>query len=261
MPAPVSVAVFARAPIAGHAKTRLIRRLGADGAAKLQQCLVQRAVRTALSANVGPVSLWCTPDCSHPAFVAIRRETNVELCTQRGGDLGARMHDAIETLCRTGHALLIGSDCPALTVATLRAAAQALGDGSDAVVVPAEDGGYVLVGLRRADRSLFDAMPWSSDHVMIRTRERLRQAGSRWRELDASWDVDRPEDVDRLCASGLMPEVGALVRRSARDCAPGQGGQCAANEVNAGTSKTRSTSHTVASAAMAIEPPRNTTRR
>lgn len=217
IPRPTSIAVFARAPVAGRAKTRLIPSLGADGAAALQHFLVRRAVRTAVAARLGPVTLWCAPDCTHRAFVAIRRESDVELCAQRGGDLGVRMHDAFEALCRSGHALLIGSDCPAIGDLTLRDAAQALNEGDDAVLVPAEDGGYVLVGLRCAARSLFDAMPWGSDRVMAQTRERLRQAGLRWRELAPSWDVDRPEDVDRLHASALMPEVDGLIRRCARD--------------------------------------------
>jgi len=181
---PTSVAVFARAPVAGHAKTRLIPRLGADGAARLHGFLVRRAVRTALAAELGPVSLWCTPDCSHRAFVAIRRESNVELCVQRGPNLGARMRNAFEGLCCAGYALLIGTDCPALTDAVLRDAAQALHDGDDAVLVPAEDGGYALVGLRRSIRSVFDAMPWGTDRVMAETRERSHRAVVRTRRSE-----------------------------------------------------------------------------
>lgn len=116
------------------------------------------------------------------------------------------MFHAFSRLCRQREALVIGTDCPALTAAELRVAARALLEGNDAVFVPAEDGGYVLVGLRHALASLFYGVPWGSDRVMDHTRERLRRAGLRWRELPPSWDVDRPEDFDRLCASGLMPE-------------------------------------------------------
>ena len=101
--------------------------------------------------------------------------------------------------------LLIGTDCPALTATELRAAGLALAEGNDAVFIPAEDGGYVLIGLRRPIDSLFDGVPWGSDRVMDHTRESLRRVGLRWRELSPSWDVDRPEDADRLRASGLMP--------------------------------------------------------
>jgi glycosyltransferase A (GT-A) superfamily protein (DUF2064 family) len=103
--------------------------------------------------------------------------------------------------------LLIGTDCPALDVAALRAAAAALEAGDDAVLVPAEDGGYVLVGLARPVAALFDRIAWGSDRVMRESRERLRAAGLRWRELAPSWDVDRPEDLARLAASGIMADA------------------------------------------------------
>ena len=80
------------------------------------------------------------------------------------------------------------------------------------MLVPAEDGGYVLVGLRRAAPVLFDAMPWGTDRVMAETRSRLEFAGLTWRELAPSWDVDRPEDFDRLAASALMPGIDAVLR-------------------------------------------------
>jgi rSAM/selenodomain-associated transferase 1 len=207
---PTSVAVFARAPVAGFAKTRLVPRLGRQGAARLQRLFTARAVRTAQDAAIGPVSLWCSPDSSHRAFAAIGRQSDVKLFSQRGADLGARMLAAFALLCRAGPALLIGTDCPALTAATVRDAAQALDVGHGAVLVPAEDGGYVLIGLRRAEPSLFDAIPWSTDRVMAETRARLHRSGLRWRELPASWDVDRPDDVDRLLASALMPELRVL---------------------------------------------------
>ena len=74
-------------------------------------------------------------------------------------------------------------------------------------VIPAEDGGYVLIGLARPVASLFHDIAWGSDRVMAQSRERLRAAGVRWRELAPSWDVDRPEDLARLRASGIMSEA------------------------------------------------------
>ena len=201
---PVDIAIFARAPVAGEAKTRLIPRLGVEGAAALQHALIHRAVQTAVAAKLGAVSLWCAPDCEHPVLVGCSERFGISLYPQRGTDLGARMFHALVRLCRRGDALLIGSDCPALTVAELRAAAEALQEGNDAVFVPAEDGGYVLVGLRHPVASLFDGIPWGSDGVMEHTRQRLCSAGFRWQELEPLWDVDRPEDIDRLRASGLM---------------------------------------------------------
>ena len=119
---------------------------------------------------------------------------------QPDGDLGQRMHTAFRLHCVDGPLLLIGTDCPALQPAHLRLAARALIEGNDAVICPAEDGGYVLVGLRRPQASLFDAMPWSTDRVMADTRARAQAAGLRVRELDTLWDVDLPSDLPRLRA-------------------------------------------------------------
>jgi uncharacterized protein len=202
---PTDIAIFARAPVAGETKTRLIPRLGAEGAAALQWALIHRVLETALAAKVGSVSLWCSPGCGHPAFIDLSKHFGIPLYPQHGVDLGARMFHAFSWLCRQRDALVIGTDCPALTVAELRSAAQAL-ESNDAVFVPAEDGGYVLVGLRHAIASLFYGIPWGTDRVMDHTRARLRSAGLHWHELQPSWDVDRPEDLDRLRASGLMAE-------------------------------------------------------
>jgi rSAM/selenodomain-associated transferase 1 len=201
-----AIAVFARAPIAGEVKTRLIPRLGAEGAASLQKALTERALRTALAAGVGRVSLWCWPDENHPAFAVYAKDLDVSLFPQRGADLGARMLAAFEELCGGGPAIVVGTDCPALTPRELRSASEGLAHGYDAVVIPAADGGYVLLGLRRPEASLFVAMPWGSSDVMAESRSRLQQARLRWLELPCFWDVDRPEDLDRLEASGLMSD-------------------------------------------------------
>ena len=115
-------------------------------------------------------------------------------------------HAAIASLAGAPRVLFIGTDCPALTAADLRAAADALA-ANDAVLIPAEDGGYVLLGLNRWDAQLFTDIEWGSDQVLSVTRARLATLNWRWRELPALWDVDRPEDYSRLRASGLMPEL------------------------------------------------------
>jgi glycosyltransferase A (GT-A) superfamily protein (DUF2064 family) len=102
-----------------------------------------------------------------------------------------------------GPALVIGTDCPALTADHLRAAADALRDGADAVVIPVADGGYALIGTRSPQPALFSDMEWSTTTVMAETRNRLRALGLAWRELPALWDLDRPDDLDRLHAAGL----------------------------------------------------------
>jgi len=199
-PEQVNIAVFAKAPEPGAAKTRLIPALGAPAAARLQRTLTRRAVATALQANLGSVTLWCAPDARHRFFRALRQHVGVPCRAQPAGDLGDRMLEAFRWHCAQGPLLLMGTDCPALSPGDLRTAAQALREGCDAVFLPAEDGGYVLVGLRRPQPALFEGIAWGTASVMEETRVRLRACGATWREPRTLWDVDRPADLPRLQA-------------------------------------------------------------
>ena len=210
MSEPVAVAVLAKAPLAGFAKSRLIPVLGAQGAARLQAHLIAHAIATASAAAIGPVTLWATPDEHHPDLQAIAAEDDVALERQCDGDLGARMLAALEAA--NGPAVVIGTDCPVLTSDHLRTAADILRSGSDAVVIPAEDGGYVLIGMGAAQPDLFSDMRWSTPGVMAETRRRLERLAMSWQEPFTLWDVDLPADLHRLCQAGLrhlIPEPGA----------------------------------------------------
>ena len=195
---PIAVAILAKAPLPGLAKTRLIPALGREGAALLQARLIARTLATACAAAIGPVSLWAAPEESH--FHELAQRFPVTLARQVDGDLGARMHGAFESACP---ALVIGSDCPALEPQHLRDAADALRDGCDAAVIPAEDGGYVLIGLRQPRPDLFADMPWGTATVMAETRRRAAELGLAVRELAPLWDLDLPADLDRLREAGL----------------------------------------------------------
>ncbi|MGH8706215.1 MAG: TIGR04282 family arsenosugar biosynthesis glycosyltransferase, partial [Burkholderiales bacterium] len=188
--------------------------------ARLHARLVERALRTAVAARCGRVELQCAPRLRHSFFAALAKRHRVTLRAQGRGDLGARMQRAFERALRAaGAAVLIGSDCPALRTADLRAAMRALGHGADAVLAPAEDGGYALIGLRRASRRLFAGVAWGGADVLARTRRRLARLGWRWVELRTLWDVDRPEDYARLVRSRLLaksPPPASTVRRGAR---------------------------------------------
>lgn len=194
----VDIAIFARAPLAGQAKTRLIPALGAAAAARLQRRLTLHALDLARCAATGKVTLWCAPDRQQRFFRALHERRRIETRSQTGKNLGQRMANAFTE--HAGALLLIGTDCPALSAGHLRAAADALHDGHDAVFIPAEDGGYVLVGLRCPQPGLFEGIDWGTDKVMAQTRERLAALGLRWVEPTTLWDVDRPADLHRLAA-------------------------------------------------------------
>ena len=193
------VMVFAKAPTPGEAKTRLIPVLGRAGAAALHRRLVMHCLRAARESRLGPVELWCAPDADDPFFRDCERRRGVSLHPQGGGDLGARMQRAFESaLARAHRAILVGSDIPALSARYLRDADRALVRGDEIVIGPAEDGGYALVGLSRCDPDLFRDIPWGGPQVLAETRRRVAALSWRSSELPVLWDVDRPEDLERL---------------------------------------------------------------
>lgn len=202
------ILIFAKAPVAGEVKTRLIPVLGAPGAARLHERLVRHCIAEASAAGLCPVQLWCAPDTEHPFFTQCRKEFGVTLHIQQGTDLGARMAHALRAALETASsAVIIGTDCPALTAHDLRAALDALQQGYDAVLGPAEDGGYVLLGLRRAALELFENIPWGTAQVLDLTRARLKRLQWRWHELPARRDIDRPQDLEHPSVQNLLHSI------------------------------------------------------
>ena len=192
----VAIAILAKAPIPGIAKTRLIPAIGAHAAAVLQERLTERAVATALAANVGPVTLWCAPDSTHTTFLKLVARSRITLRPQPDGDLGARMLAA--TAATGGPVLVVGTDCPALTDVHLRGAANALRDGTDVVIIPAEDGGYVLIGMRSTQPAVFADIQWGTSTVLAETRARVIAHRLVFAERPPLWDVDTEIDLARL---------------------------------------------------------------
>ncbi len=211
--APIVLQIFAKRPSPGRVKTRLAATIGDEAAAALHARFIERALATAVAARaaglVDEIELWCAPDTDAPEFAGWRERYRISLYAQSGADLGARMRTALDSsLARGAHPILIGTDCPVLDVGYLARATAAL-DTADAVFGPAEDGGYVLVGLaRRIDA--FTGIPWSTSDTMAATRAKIASLGATWEELPTLWDVDEPRDLARwqaLDAPG--PEVGS----------------------------------------------------
>jgi uncharacterized protein len=197
------ILLFAKSPVPGKVKTRLAPSLGDQGAADLHKSLVLYCLQMATESSAAPVELWCSPSAEDPFFKGCARQFPVRLRSQGEGDIGKRMGDAFEDALRhSPYALLMGTDCPSVTKDDLRAGAYALLQGADAVVSPAEDGGYVLIGLRSYAPELFTGIPWGTASVMGETRDRLQALRWQWRELPTRWDVDRTEDLKRLIVEG-----------------------------------------------------------
>lgn len=193
--APLRIVIFAKAPVAGYAKTRLIPALGEDGAAQLARQLLLHTVREALAANIGPVELCVAPDMQQTLWSTLSLPIELSWSEQGEGALGERMARAAKRVIDGGENLLIiGTDCPQLMAEDLRSAAQALAL-HDACLVPAFDGGYVLLGLRHYHASLFTDIPWSTADVASLTRQRIAALGWTLREFDSLHDIDEPADL------------------------------------------------------------------
>ncbi len=191
--------IFAKAPIPGQVKKRLIPTLGANGAARLHQEMLEQKLLMAHDNQIAPLELYCWPDRYHPYFQEIQSRYPMQLHSQQGADLGERMADAMQrSINGQGSTVLIGTDSPPLDSTYLTQAFQTLQDGVEAVIGPAEDGGYILIGLSRFDRHIFDSIKWGNDEVYVQTLSKLIRLGYKYVELDTLWDVDRPEDLERL---------------------------------------------------------------
>lgn len=202
------IAVFSKPPIPGAVKTRLIPALGADGAASLHHRLMRYTLSVVCRAGY-PRSLWIAGELAHPALLDASDDFGIGLRSQQGADLGARMKYAMQRLLPyTDAMLIVGTDCPVLKADHFAQVFKALTNGYEVAAIPAEDGGYVLIGAANGAparrevvlNALFDDMPWSTDQVMSRTRERLRHIGASWHELPPLWDIDRPDDLVRVTA-------------------------------------------------------------
>ncbi len=194
------IVIFAKAPVPGRVKTRLIPVLGETGAAELAQRMLANTVSHALAAGLATPELCATPQTADPDWEG-HLPAGVRFSDQGTGDLGHRMEAAAKRVIGGGeHILLIGTDCPALDGMRLAAAAAQLED-HDAVIHPALDGGYVLLGLARTDPSIFDDIAWSTDAVAATTIARIRALGWTLFVGDTLRDIDEPADLEAARAS------------------------------------------------------------
>lgn len=195
------VIVFAKAPLPGFAKTRLVPALGKEGAAALAERMLLHTLQQCVQAELGAIELCVAPDPAQGYWQSFSLPPAVQVSGQGEGDLGQRLRRAAMRANRAGSSmLLIGTDCPQLTAGRLRAAAAAL-NNSDAVIYPTRDGGYALLGLNRAEPALFENILWSTDMVARQTRERLDQCNMRCEWLEVLVDIDEPEDLEYLPGS------------------------------------------------------------
>ena len=195
----IAVAIMAKAPRPGAVKTRLCPPLLAAEAAALYRCfLLDKIAAVQALSGVRPMVAY-TPDEAQAEFAVLAPD--FALVPQRGPDLGARLHTTLASLLAAGHpgAIAVDSDTPTLPREFLQQAVDCLtGPGPDVVLGPTEDGGYYLIGVRAANRELFDDMPWSTSAVLEITLRRAAAAGLQTVCTPAWFDVDTPDDLRRL---------------------------------------------------------------
>lgn len=192
----VALIVFARAPLAGTVKTRLMPALGAAGAARTYERLLEHALCVAAAAPVTARAIHVDASASLPWF-ATRR--GFDLQVQTPGDLGARMAQACaQALVHHRRVLLMGSDLADITAADLALADAWLARDAEVVLGPVADGGYWLIGLRASHRELFDDIAWGAASVYTATVARIARQGLCWRALPLRHDVDEVGDLPRM---------------------------------------------------------------
>lgn len=203
-----AVLVFVRAPERGTVKTRLAAAIGAAGALRVYRRLAEHTLReaAALAGEGVQVRVHHTPA---DAGDAVRHWLGAgpSYLPQAQGDLGMRMEDAFARAFAAGaeRVVIVGSDLPEVSASLLRRAFDAL-DAHPAVIGPARDGGYYLLGLTRMVDGIFQGIAWSTPDVLAATLVRFRAAGVDPGMLEELADVDEPEDLPTGWLDALSAE-------------------------------------------------------
>ena len=193
-----TILVFCKAPIAGQVKTRLMPDLSSQQAVEIHIELTNRILSLLSKNQLSPIQLWCSPNINHSFFQQCETNYQLSLHTQQGDDLGERMHHAITSALETSAAvILMGCDCPSFESNDLEFAITALQAENDIVIAPAEDGGYVMIGMTQAQPQLFLNLTWGHDQVFKNTRQRMSELDLKCIETCMHWDIDTADDLQR----------------------------------------------------------------
>lgn len=198
------ILLFAKAPVAGSVNTRLIPDIGVEKATSLQRNLIHQRLSMLTNARLCQVRLMCAPDDKHESFIECAQKYPIQLVVQSGNDLGERMSIAVSVALQSyKYCIVIGTDAPALDEIQIEKAIRTIHSETEVVFVPAEDGGYVLLGMKKPNAFLFQNVDWGSESVMQQSRERLNLNRVSFKELKVCWDVDRLEDYQRYLKLAL----------------------------------------------------------
>ena len=201
------IIIFAKFPARGMAKTRLQPALGLEGASLIAKQLLLHSVEQALATGLS-VELCVSPAPTDLCWQTLGLPESLQWSAQANDDLGLRMLAASQQgLYKFKQVVLIGTDCPSLTPIRIQEAVQQL-EQSDTVMIPASDGGYVLLGFKQVDASLFSDIEWSTASVAVVTRQRIAALGWTLALLDPLHDIDEPADLKHLPV-GWLEKIGS----------------------------------------------------
>jgi uncharacterized protein len=195
-----TLVVFTREPIAGLTKTRLIPRLGANGAAALAGAFVLDTLAKARATGWQIAIAGDAPDgvARSAYFRRIARMFDATLIDQGGGTLGARVRRSLAPFCASG-AVLIGIDVPSLPAPILTHSLSLLRQ-YPVILGPSLDGGYYLVGVRGPLPDIFRGIRWGGARVLAETLARLRRTRTDYALAEGWYDIDRWSDLLVLAA-------------------------------------------------------------
>ena len=197
MPTDTLIIIFAKFPARGMAKTRLQPALGVEGSTSMARQLLLHSVEQAVASGFS-VELCVSPAPNDPCWQTLNLPESLQWSAQADGDLGLRMLTASQqALSKFEQVLLIGTDCPSLTETRIQGAVQQL-EQSDAVMIPASDGGYVLLGFKQIHADLFSDIEWSTASVAAVTRQRIKALDWSLILLNPLHDIDEPADLKYL---------------------------------------------------------------
>ncbi len=193
------ILLFARAPFLGQVKTRLEPLLGSEKSLELHRAMSLRIAGLLSSIKLAPWQLWVSADESNEFFLSIcnREDIHLQIGNNLGEKIAGSMHEALLKPGVNG-VIVIGSDCPGFDEAYLESAIKQLYECHDIVLGPAEDGGYVLIGMKAPNPTVFKGVEWGTDRVLEQTITNIDSLNLSYVLLEPLWDVDRPEDLDRL---------------------------------------------------------------
>lgn len=201
----VVLQLFVKAPVKGKVKTRLVPALGEVGALKLYEAMLEYMTALLCKPCYCHVELWVALDSQHAFIQRLADQYGCTVHAQQGASLGERMQRAVQNgLDSARKVILVGGDCLSVDLSYVQQAVALLDSEGGTVIGPAEDGGYVLLGVSKLEAAMFEGIGWGSSEVLKQTLQQCVQQGAVCQLLDMRWDLDRPEDLQRLAA---IPEL------------------------------------------------------